>query len=324
MAYVAFDPTKGQKIKTAAKAVKVDRAFLAHFQVAAADAVVADADGILAAVACSTPAVAATCVVKALSALTDILTTSAPIALGAAPNELKILLTTAADDVLAVTKTDGTKTINIALAKTTANKNTATLIQAAIRGLVTVGGVSVATFTCAAGGNWDTAAVATGESGAVSFSGGQTAAAQVITTFDGQPAVPRNVTATAGGTSGDVKAVQVVVTGTNMNDEVISETLPAFTVNQTGIVTGAKAFKTVTSVTIPAHDGTGATTAIGFGSLFGLPFKLAHNTVLDAFFGNVKESTPPTVAVSATALESNTIGVASTLDGSALDAYLIV
>ena len=117
---------------------------------------------------------AATCAVKAASAVTDILTVTATATLGIVANALEILLTTAANDTLAVTKTDGTKTINIALAKTTATKNTAALIQAAIRALSTVGGIDVTGFACTASGNWDTAAKATGEAAAVDFSGGKT------------------------------------------------------------------------------------------------------------------------------------------------------
>jgi hypothetical protein len=116
--------------------------------------------------------VQATCVVKAASAATDKLTITAVANQGTTPHALGVLLTTAADDSLAVTKTDGTGTINIALANTTASKNTAALIQTAVRALGTVGGVDVSNYTCTAGGDWDTAAVATGEAGRVAFSGG--------------------------------------------------------------------------------------------------------------------------------------------------------
>ena len=149
-------------------------------------------------------------------------------------------------------------------------------------------------------------------------------AQQVITTLITSPATPRNITATAGGTATDIKAIAVIVEGTNYAGEVITETLPAFTVNMAGIVTGSKAFKTVTKVTIPAHDGTGATTAIGWGSKLGLPYKLLHNTVQDAFLNNVKEGTAPTVAVSETVLESNTVTLNSALNGSVIDFYLMV
>lgn len=141
---------------------------------------------------------------------------------------------------------------------------------------------------------------------------------QVITTGITQPDVPRNITATAGGTSGDVKAIQVIIAGTNAEGVAITETLPAFTVNTTGTVTGSKAFKTITSITIPAHDGTGATTAIGTGSKLGLGDRLSRNSVLAAFLGGTKEGTAPTVATSATDIESNTVTLNSSLNGTAV------
>lgn len=144
-------------------------------------------------------------------------------------------------------------------------------------------------------------------------------AQQVITTGITNPPYPRNVTATAGGTNTDIKAIQVIVAGTNGNDEAITETLPAFTVDTAGTVVGNKAFKTVTSITIPAHDGTGATTAIGTGSKLGIPYKLARNTVNNAALANVREATAPTVAVSSSAVESNTVTLNSALNGTAVD-----
>lgn len=149
-------------------------------------------------------------------------------------------------------------------------------------------------------------------------------ATTTVTTAITNPSVPRNITATAGGTALDIKAVQVILTGTNFADEVITEVLPAFTVDTAGTVIGSKAFKTVTSIAIPAMDGTGATVAIGYDEKLGLPFKLAHNTVLAAYLNNVKEGTAPAVTVSATDIESNTIDLTSALAGTVVDAYLIV
>ncbi len=165
-----------------------------------------------------------------------------------------------------------------------------------------------------------TVASTTGIHAAVTDTGSQ----QVVTTAITQPSVPRNITATAGGTATDIKAIQVIVAGTNYAGAAITETLPAFTVDTAGTVTGSKAFKTVTSITIPAHDGTGATTAIGFGEKLGLPDKLPHNTVLAAFLGDTKEGTAPTVAASATALESNTVDLNSALNSSVVDIYYMV
>lgn len=141
---------------------------------------------------------------------------------------------------------------------------------------------------------------------------------QTITTGITSPAVPRNITATAGGTAGDIKAIQVVVNGTNAAGDTITETLPAFTVDTAGTVVGNKAFATVTSVVIPAHDGTGATTAIGTGAKLGLGVYLTRNSVGNAYLNGVKEGTAPTVAASASALESNTVTLNSALNGTAV------
>jgi hypothetical protein len=139
---------------------------------------------------------------------------------------------------------------------------------------------------------------------------------QNVTTAITNPDVPRNVTATAGGTAGDIKAIQVTVTGTNERGETISETLPAFTVDTAGTVTGSKIFKTVTAISIPTHDGNGATTAIGYGSKLGIGDTLSVNSVIAAYLGGVKEGTAPTVAVNATTLESNSVTLNSALNGS--------
>lgn len=140
-------------------------------------------------------------------------------------------------------------------------------------------------------------------------------APQTITTAITQPDVPRNITATAGGTAGDIKAIQVVINGTDNDGVAISESLPAFTVDTPGTVSGNKAFKTVTSFTVPAHDGTGATTAIGRGTKLGLPKRLARDSVLAAYLNGVKEGTAPTVAADATNISGNTVILNSALNG---------
>lgn len=141
---------------------------------------------------------------------------------------------------------------------------------------------------------------------------------QVVTTAITNPDVPRNVTATSGGTAADIKAVQVIVAGTNAEGAVITETLPIFTVNTATTVTGSKAFATVTSITIPAHDGTGATTAVGLGAKVGLGERLSLDTVIAAHLAGVREGTRPTVVVSSSAIESNTVTLNSALAGTAV------
>ena len=137
---------------------------------------------------------------------------------------------------------------------------------------------------------------------------------QVITTGIIQPDVPRGIGATAGGTAGDIKAIQVIVAGTDAEDVAITETLPAFTVDTAGSVVGTKAFKTVTSITIPAHDGNGATTAIGFTDVVGIGLRLARNSVKSAYLAEVLEGTAPTVVVDAATLSENTFDLNSALN----------
>jgi hypothetical protein len=139
---------------------------------------------------------------------------------------------------------------------------------------------------------------------------------QTITTAITNPDVPRNITATAGGTAADVAAIQVTINGTNAEGVAITEDLPAFTVNTTGTVVGSKAFKTVTSIVIPAHDGTAATTAIGTGAKIGIGERLSRNSIRAAYLDGTLEGTPPTIATSSSAIESNTATLNSALDGS--------
>lgn len=132
-----------------------------------------------------------------------------------------------------------------------------------------------------------------------------------VTTFEilTNPDVPRNLTATvATETANDVKAVAVTVVGTNYNDEVITETLPAFTDNTPGTVVGVKAFKTVTSASVPAMDGASPTVSIGVGTKFGLPFKLDSKLqITNVAFNGAITSNAPTIVVDDDELEKNTI-----------------
>lgn len=138
---------------------------------------------------------------------------------------------------------------------------------------------------------------------------------QTITAEITDPDIPRAVTATAGGTADDIKAIQVTVNGTNADGAAITEDLPAFTVNTAGTVTGSKAFATVTSVVIPAHDDTGATTSVGTADKLGIGLRLSRNTVLAAYLDGTLESTAPTVAVDEDDVESNTVDLNSASDG---------
>lgn len=137
-----------------------------------------------------------------------------------------------------------------------------------------------------------------------------------ISTFLAQPDVPRNIVITTGGTTADCKLATVVVNGTNFFDVAISENF-AIADNQAGATTGVKAFKTVTSVVIPAQDGAGCTYKVGTGAKLGLKACMATaDHYFHTGFGGVKEATAATVVASATAVENNTITLNSALDGS--------
>lgn len=129
-----------------------------------------------------------------------------------------------------------------------------------------------------------------------------------------QPDVARNITATVGGTAGNVTAVSVVINGTDNSGHAISETLPAFTAASTGIVTGSKAFASITSVVLPTV-GASTTVSIGTSSKLGIPRRLSRDTIMDAYLNGVRESTRPTVAFDIVNLCNNTVTLNSALNG---------
>lgn len=151
-----------------------------------------------------------------------------------------------------------------------------------------------------------------------------TAKTTIKTGFSAPP-YPRNVTATiAAVTASDIAAVKVKVYGKNAAGEDITEELPTFTADTAGSVSGSKAFASVDKVECPAMDGASATLAIGFGEKCGIPFLLPHNTLRYAIRDGSREATAPTIATSATELESNTFTMNSALDGDEVYLYLDV
>lgn len=132
----------------------------------------------------------------------------------------------------------------------------------------------------------------------------------VVTTFVAQPGVPRNVTVK--GNDANVTG-DVVIEGTNVEGVAISETIA---LNAANVVAGTKAFRTITSITLPPYDTADTERVrVGLGTRLGLPVRLSRNTVLAAFRENAREGTAPTVAVSASAIESNTVILNSALNG---------
>jgi hypothetical protein len=148
-------------------------------------------------------------------------------------------------------------------------------------------------------------------------------AGRTITSGITNPDVPRNLTITTGGTTADIAAGDVVITGTNIEGKTISE---SFTMadNQTGTITGNKAFKTVSSIVFPAADNTSATIAVGTGAKLGLNHRLMPNkSTIVVFQDTAIDGSNPTVQAAPTAstvdgnvVESNTVTPATSPDGS--------
>ena len=158
-------------------------------------------------------------------------------------------------------------------------------------------------------------AVAIDDDGVLAATAGSALAVMVTNAgVTANPPFPRNLIVTPGGTTAGVPAGNVTVSGTNFAGEAITEDF-AFLANATAATVGAKAFKTVTSVSIPQLDEAGATFKVGWGDKIGLPLKLAYNAVLGATLNGVRETTFPTVAYSSTVLESNTVDLNSAHDG---------
>jgi hypothetical protein len=139
---------------------------------------------------------------------------------------------------------------------------------------------------------------------------------EVITNIT-NPDIPRalRVKGNAAGIAGDV-----VIEGTNYNGDAITETIIAA---DAGIVEGAKAFKTVTKITVPARTAEGDKISVGFNEKLGLPYKLTHNTVIATYLDNVAEAAP-TVVTDVDEIEKNTVDLVTALSGVVVDIYLLV
>lgn len=157
--------------------------------------------------------------------------------------------------------------------------------------------------------------------------GAVTTAAVTITTFDHQPDVPRNITVTPTGTTTDVETCLIGVSGTNIYDAAITETI-SIAANASSTVSGVKAFKSVSSITWPANCESGtydATWIIGVGDVLGLKRCMKQaGDVAWAVFDGAFESTRPTCVADADEVEKNTCDINGTLNGAKnVDLYFI-
>lgn len=319
-------------IQTDAVRVPLEECHVARLVFSTTEAVAASATALMAARASTAPC---SMTLIAASSDNDKLTITFPAEQAdEAVGVLTVTLVANTNDELAVTASDTTGLITISLDPNTPGNNTAAKITTALNAVTPasgeagiVKGIDVSKVVCAAVGSWDSAAIApkvTGQSG-VAFAGG--AGETVIPDEDvlfHQPPCARTIVATPGGTGTDIGAVSVIVYGTNINDEPISETLPVFVVNNTGAKTGAKAFKTITSVFLPSHDGVGATVSLGYSDALGVPFMFSKKPYLRATLNGVIEANAPVVTVVADEIEKNTVDLNSSLNGTEVCLYYIL
>ena len=145
-------------------------------------------------------------------------------------------------------------------------------------------------FASARYNSWATP-IAPNTSSVVNLYAPTSSAAQTLTTFTAQPDYPRVLrVAAASSNSGNV-----VVTGTNQWGESITDTI---VFGASKITNGVKAFKTVTSIVIPATvPSTSAPTyGIGLANLFGLDRKVASvAAVIRGAVNGTAETTAPIV-----------------------------
>lgn len=162
-------------------------------------------------------------------------------------------------------------------------------------------------------------------SSATALMGATAANTSLATTYTPvpNPDVPRNITLTLAGTTGNIGAGNAVVTGTNVNGAVITENI-VVTAATGGLLSGNKAFKTVTSVLFPATTGAGVTVSIGYGPKLGIGLpnlttgvvRVWNKTIAGPELNSNEALVAPSAsALDATVVENNTVTVAGTMNG---------
>ena len=141
----------------------------------------------------------------------------------------------------------------------------------------------------------------------------------VVTTGITNPDVPRNLSIV--GNEADIVG-NVVIVGTDLNNDALTETIA---LNGVTSVKGTKAFKTVTSITVPARQDADEAVSVGVSDKVGLHHKLPYDTGWKVFVDAVEESPTPPITASETVLASNVVDLDGLPDGSAIiDVYYVV
>lgn len=310
-----YNHKKGQRIQTNADGVAVDRAFLAHINIPAADAVATDDDG-----------VAALNLGAEAQAITEgIVNPAYPRALSVVGNvsgvvgDVKITGINFADEVidetLALNQTtpkNGAKAFKkITKIELPAQVHTpvAQVETATAAGTVTTAGNAAVTVTSKLFAEAVAVAVP------VEVDDDAAAIALAIRT-----ALAANETITEHfDVSGDDAAVVLTARVPDANDSTLNIAIADGTGDGASVGVTAAASSADTTPGIP-YD----IVKVGWIDILGLPFKLAHNTVLATYLDNTLEATAATVTTDVDEIEKNTIDLNSALNGKVVDIYLLV
>jgi hypothetical protein len=309
MPRVGYNPKRG-RIKTDAR-VTIDRAFVAHVHVAAADAVAAAAGGVA----------EITLGAEAQSIISGITSPAVPRALTVVSNKANgaggvvVHGTNYAGEEISETFTlagtttqNGSKafrTVTKVVAPARVNTPAKQVETATVVATVTGAGDAAVTVTSAL---FDAAAVLAVP---VEVDDDSNVVAEAIrAALEVDPVVSAHFDV-----SGEDAAVVLTAKVAAANDDTLNIAIATGTA--TGITEAATSANTTAGV---APD----VVSVGWGDKLGLPYKLPHDTVLAAYRDNVREDTAPTVAVDEGELEKNTIDLNSALNGTPVDVYLIV
>jgi hypothetical protein len=146
-----------------------------------------------------------------------------------------------------------------------------------------------------------------------------TAAAQTVTTSITNPDFPRLVTVkgNASGITGNV-----VIAGTNIRGESISDTIA---LNGASEVAGVKAFKTVTSITLPiqTHAGTD-NVSVGISDKLGLQSIPLSTSVIQEISNNANDTGGAVLTRDSDEIEKNVFDPTTQCDGSVSKAIVYV
>lgn len=135
---------------------------------------------------------------------------------------------------------------------------------------------------------------------------------QNITTAITNPDFPR-IISIKGAKAGGSLTGNVVITGTNIRNEVITDTI-AINTNDSEVM-GVKAFKTVTNIALPVRATSGDTVTVGMGDALGLDRCMNGDEVIMMTADGVYETTRPTVTFDVDEVEKNTVNPNTTING---------